>query len=66
VERVRPEEVVLALNPSTEGESTGIYLQGLLEERGLAVTRIAYGLPVGGELEFADPVTLARALEGRK
>lgn len=66
VARRPPEEVVLALNPSTEGESTSLYLQGLLEEQGLKVTRIAYGLPVGGELEYTDPVTLARALEGRK
>lgn len=61
-----PDEVVLALNPSTEGESTSLYLAGLLGERGISVSRIAYGLPVGGELEYTDPVTLARALEGRR
>lgn len=66
VKRTRPEEVVLALNPSTEGESTSIYLADILGPLGVAVSRIAYGLPVGSELEYADPVTLARALEGRK
>lgn len=60
------EEVVLGLNPSAEGEATGIYIADLLAEHGVPVTRIAYGLPVGGELEFADPVTLQRALEGRR
>jgi len=59
-------EVVLALNPSTEGETTSMYLAELIKPSGLSVTRIAYGLPVGGELEFSDPVTLARALEGRR
>ena len=57
---------MLALNPSTEGESTSIYLADILGPLGVAVSRIAYGLPVGSELEYADPVTLARALEGRK
>jgi recombination protein RecR len=66
VDRTPPEEIVLALNPSTEGESTSVYLAELLGERGLTVSRIAYGLPVGGELEYTDAVTLARALEGRK
>lgn len=66
VELRPPEEIVLALNPSTEGESTSVYLADLLGEKGLKVSRIAYGLPVGGELEYTDPVTLARALEGRK
>lgn len=60
------EEVVLALPPSTEGEATSVYLSGALADAGVSVTRIAYGLPVGAELEFADPVTLLRALEGRK
>ncbi len=66
VKQQPPEEVVLALNPSTEGESTSVYLSDLLGELGLKVTQIAYGLPMGGQLEFADPVTLARALDGRK
>jgi recombination protein RecR len=66
VELRPPREVVLALNPSTEGESTSVYLGQILSEKGLSVSRIAYGLPVGGELEYTDPVTLARALEGRK
>lgn len=59
-------EVILALNPSTEGETTSMYLASLLRATGTRITRIAYGLPVGGELEFSDPVTLARALEGRR
>jgi len=59
-------EIVLALNPSTEGETTSMYLARLIRPLGKTVTRIAYGLPVGGELEFSDPVTLARALEGRR
>ena len=60
------EELVLALNPSTEGETTSIYLAELINPLGVKVSRIAYGLPVGGELEFSDPVTLARAWEGRR
>lgn len=59
-------EVLLALSPSTEGESTSVYLARALEETGVAATRIAYGVPVGADLEFTDPVTLARAVEGRK
>ncbi len=59
-------ELVLALPPSTEGEATGALLALELEGSPVSVTRIAYGLPVGAELEFADPVTLARALEGRR
>ena len=60
------DEVVLALNPSTEGETTSMYLADIIRPLNIKVTRIAYGLPVGGELEFSDPVTLARALEGRR
>jgi recombination protein RecR len=58
-------EVILAMNPNVEGEATTIYLTRLLKPLGLRVTRIARGLPVGGDLEFADEATLARALEGR-
>ena len=60
------EEVILATNPNAEGEATAIYLAKLLKPFALRVTRIARGLPVGGDLEYADEVTLAKALEGRK
>lgn len=58
-------EIILALNPNVEGEATTIYLTKLLKPLGVKVTRIARGLPVGGDLEFADEATLSRALEGR-
>jgi recombination protein RecR len=58
-------EVILATNPSTEGEATAIYLSKLIKPLGMKVTRIARGLPAGGELEYADQTTLANALEGR-
>lgn len=58
-------EVILALNPNVEGEATTIYLTRLLKPLGVTVSRIARGLPVGGDLEFADEATLSRALEGR-
>ena len=58
-------EVILATNPNIEGEATAMYLARLLKPLGLTVTRIASGLPVGGDLEYADEVTLGRALEGR-
>ena len=60
------EEVILATNPSVEGEATAIYLAKLLRPLGARVTRIARGLPVGGDLEYADEVTLSKALEGRR
>jgi recombination protein RecR len=69
VARVRAggvEEVIVATNPRVEGEATAIYLARLLKPLGVRVTRIAHGLPVGGDLEYADEVTLARALEGRR
>ena len=59
-------EVILATNPNIEGEATAMYLARLLKPLGLSVTRIASGLPVGGDLEYADEVTLGRALEGRR
>ncbi len=59
-------EVILATNPSLEGESTAIYIRRLLSSFPIKVTRIAHGLPVGGDLEYADQVTLTRALEGRR
>jgi len=59
-------EVILATNPNLEGEATAMYLLRQIEPLGLRVTRLARGLPVGGDLEYADEVTLARALEGRQ
>jgi recombination protein RecR len=59
-------EVILATNPNIEGEATALYLARLLRPLGLRVTRIARGLPVGGDLEYADQVTLSKALEGRR
>ena len=59
-------EVILATNPNIEGEATAMYLAKLLKPLGVRVTRIASGLPVGGDLEYADEVTLGRALEGRR
>ena len=58
-------EVIMATNPTVEGEATEMYLSRLLMPLGLKITRLAYGIPVGGDLEYADDVTLARALEGR-
>jgi recombination protein RecR len=60
------EEIILATNPSAEGEATAIYIGRLLQPMGMRVTRIARGLPAGSDLEFADDVTLCRAMEGRK
>ena len=59
-------EIILATNPNVEGDATAGYLERLIRPRGISVTRIARGLPVGGDLEYADEVTLARALEGRR
>ncbi len=59
-------EVILATNPNVEGEATALYLAKLLRPLGVKVTRIARGLPVGGDLEYADQVTLSKALEGRR
>jgi len=60
------EEVILATNPTLEGEATAMYLAERLEQSVLVVSRIARGLPVGGDLEYADEVTLIRALQGRR
>lgn len=59
-------EIILATNPTVEGEATSAYLARLIKPMGLKVTRIAHGLPVGGDLEYADQVTLLRAMEGRR
>ena len=67
--RIEPEgvqEVILCTNPNIEGEATAMYLSRLLQPLGIRVTRIASGLPVGGDLEYADELTLGRALEGRR
>lgn len=56
----------MATNPTTEGEATAMYLSRLLKPFGVKVTRLAYGVPVGGQLEYADDATLTRALEGRR
>jgi recombination protein RecR len=66
LERSPAEEIVLATNPDVEGEATALYLTKLLKPLGLKVTRIAQGVPMGGDLEYADQVTLARALAGRR
>ena len=59
-------EIIMATNPDTEGEATALYLARLLKPFGVRVTRLAYGIPVGGHLEFADDATLTRALQGRR
>jgi len=59
-------EVVLAISPTTEGEATSIYLTKLLKPLGVKLTRIAYGLPIGADMDYADPATLSKALEGRR
>lgn len=61
-----PTEVILATNPNVEGEATAIYLARLLKPLGVKVTRIAMGVPVGSDLEYADEVTMHKALEGRR
>ena len=69
LERLRTdgvEEIVIATNPNVEGEATALYLQRLLAALGVRITRPARGLPVGGDLEYADEVTLGRAIEGRQ
>ena len=59
-------EVILAINPTIEGEATAVYLSRLLKPFGIKTTRLAHGIPVGGNLEYADEVTLAKSLEGRR
>jgi len=60
------EEIIIATNPTTEGETTALYIAKILENTNVNVTRLAYGLPMGGHLEYADTLTLSKALEGRK
>ena len=59
-------EVIIATNPRVEGEATAMYLSKLIKPLGISVTRIAHGIPVGGDLEYTDEVTLTKALEGRR
>ncbi|WP_217588387.1 recombination mediator RecR [Lentibacillus saliphilus] len=69
LERLKNEEVeelILATNPNIEGEATAMYISRLVKPSGIKTTRIAHGLPVGGDLEYADEVTLSKALEGRR
>ena len=69
LERLRDDtvqEVILATDPNVEGEATAMYLARLLKPLGIKVTRMAHGMPVGGDLEYVDEVTLAKALEGRR
>jgi recombination protein RecR len=60
------EEVILATNPNIEGEATAMYIARLLKPSGIKVTRIAHGIPMGGDLDYADEVTIMKALEGRR
>jgi recombination protein RecR len=60
------QEIILATDPNIEGEATAMYIARLLKPTGIKVTRIAHGLPVGGDLEYADEVTLSKAMEGRR
>ena len=61
-----PSEIILATNPNAEGEATALYLSRLIQPLGVVVTRLAYGLPIGGDLDYADEITIAKALEGRR
>lgn len=63
--RQTPAEIIIATNPNAEGEATALYLSRLLAPLGVRATRLAYGLPIGGDLDYADEVTLAKAIEGR-
>ncbi len=60
------EELIVATNPNAEGEATALYLSRLVGPLGVLVTQLAYGLPIGGDLDYADEVTLAKAIEGRR
>lgn len=61
-----PEEIILAMNPTVEGDATAIYLSKLMKPLGIRITRIAHGVPVGGDLDYADQATLIQAFEGRR
>ena len=66
IEKESVKEVIMATNPDIEGEATASYIARLLKPKGVLVTRIAHGLPVGGDLEYTDEVTLSRAVSGRR
>jgi recombination protein RecR len=66
LQREEVKEVILATNPTVEGGATALYLTELIKPLGMKVTRIAYGIPMGGEIEYADGMTLSKALEGRR
>jgi recombination protein RecR len=66
VGREEPREIILATNPNAEGEATALYLSRLLQPLGVEVTRLAYGLPIGAELDYADELTITKAIEGRR
>ena len=67
-ERINDEvkEVIIALNPSVEGEMTSLYIQKLLEKKNVKVSRLSYGLPMGADIEYLDPLTIIRAIDDRK
>jgi recombination protein RecR len=66
VESGQVDEVIIATNPTVEGEATAVYLSGQLRRAGLKVTRIAMGIPVGSDIEYADEITMLKAMEGRR
>jgi recombination protein RecR len=66
IQKDEPKEIIIATNPNVEGEATAMYLSRLIKPLGIKVSRIANGVPVGGDLEYVDEVTLSRALEGRR
>ena len=61
-----PKEVIIATNPNVEGEATALYLAKIIKPLGVQVSRIAHGIPMGGDVEYTDAVTLGRAIEGRR
>jgi recombination protein RecR len=66
LQREKMAEVILAINPTVEGGATALYLANLLKPLGVRVTRIAYGIPMGSEIEYSDGMTLSKSLEGRR
>ena len=66
LEKENISEVILATNPDVEGEATAVYISKLLKQRGVRATRIAHGIPIGGNLEYVDEMTLLKAVEGRR
>jgi recombination protein RecR len=66
VKSTSPREIIIATNPNVEGEATALYLAQQLRPLNVRTTRLAFGLPVGGDLEYADQVTMSKALEGRR